>query len=804
LLFSSSIGVDMAYRFLWVSLQLENLSDPQRMFMEADVRAELQQLPESLADLYAAACDQIERSGPSSRHVATTTLRWLLCAQRPMTTQEVIGAISVDHEAKLTSLTVEQVVATCRNIVVHDQDLDILHFAHLSVRDYLESREGFSTSENESMAAERCLDVVSATYSTLPVPGQKLKQNLDVQAYATVHWPFHYRNIEPDRVSQRLERKIFRFFFRGERHDNAFTNWISAFSQKCEVYEDDVQIMTTFASALSDPPTPLFTACIFRLPNVLSHLAQTSQHELERCNNLGQSALSLATEYGQFDIVRLLMQPSITEVNHATLPLTVPLQVGHSPEVVYYISAMQAALASKRPEAVNMILTRGRQTQGGTQLLDYALEVAAWMGDRNMVSLFLSHGADVRCPRPGPKFHLLAQAAILGMDDLAEHLLDNGVDVETLSWDGRGMSILEYAALNDSPSIIKLAMERGASIITANMVEQMTAFHDAASWNHVKCIQSLFDGASARDGKEAALRLLNHKTTRKGETALHYAARQGHSESVSLLLNLGAADLKDREGYTAFQRSLIDGNVDILMIFLSKSCGNKLKRWPDWDGATALHCASYHGHLEVCDALLSYDPGCLFLEDDDSNTPLHCAVTKGHSLVARLLVRVAEYQQDYSISRWLNKQNRWQKTHLISAASHGFPETLQILLDHGADPTVRAHGPELSQKYQEYNAFSGLAFTALHAAIAFQEWNCVETLVNHCAANMSASSLSSLLDMADGKGRSALALAAELNAAECMDLLIKHGATPVDHIESVGESRDGSLLPSSSSARISQ
>jgi len=276
----------------------------------------------------------------------------------------------------------------------------------------------------------------------------------------------------------------------------------------------------------------------------------------------------------------MLLEPCLHDSTQEPLPVTLISQVEHRPEVVFYVAAIQAAVASKRPEAVNMILKRGRQRRDGTQLFDYALEVAAWMGDKDMVSLLLSHGADVSHPRPSPGFHLIAQATQHGMHDLVERLIDNGTDVATLSWDGHGMSILEYAAINNHPSIIKLAMEHGASVITANMVLQITAFHDAASRNHFKCIQALFDGTFARDGKEEALRLVNLQTTQYGETALHQAARLGNCDSVALLLDLGATDMKDREGYNAFQRTVAGGDVNVLRIFLSKAWGSNESKTP--------------------------------------------------------------------------------------------------------------------------------------------------------------------------------------------------------------------------------
>jgi ankyrin repeat protein len=62
-----------------------------------------------------------------------------------------------------------------------------------------------------------------------------------------------------------------------------------------------------------------------------------------------------------------------------------------------------------------------------------------------------------------------------------------------------------------------------------------------------------FDGTLAREGKEEAIRLVNLQTTQCGETALHQAARLGNCDSIALLLDLGATDMKDREGYNAFQ-----------------------------------------------------------------------------------------------------------------------------------------------------------------------------------------------------------------------------------------------------------
>lgn len=94
---------------------------------------------------------------------------------------------------------------------------------------------------------------------------------------------------------------------------------------------------------------------------------------------------------------------------------------------------------------------------------------------------------------------------------------------------------------------------------------------------------------------------------------------------------------------------------------------------------------------------------------------------------------------------------------------------MKLLLEHDADPTVRSYGPDLGDGYRRQNPFSDLDFTTLHSAIANRQLKCVETLLNHCAATMRACELSRWICMEDSKGRSALALAGEMNATECVD-----------------------------------
>ncbi|KIM99246.1 hypothetical protein OIDMADRAFT_65994, partial [Oidiodendron maius Zn] len=143
--------------FRWVSLQLQNLCDPRRMRIEADVQQELGHLPKTLADLYAVIYKQILDSGQHSRQIAERVLKWLLIAQRPLKPAELLAAVSVDYYGNFTRLNSQDILNITCNLVVLDKFSDAFRYAHLSVLEYLETQPEYSRDNTHLMAAERCL-----------------------------------------------------------------------------------------------------------------------------------------------------------------------------------------------------------------------------------------------------------------------------------------------------------------------------------------------------------------------------------------------------------------------------------------------------------------------------------------------------------------------------------------------------------------------------------------------------------------------------------------------------------------------
>lgn len=102
-----------------------------------------------------------------------------------------------------------------------------------------------------------------------------------------------------------------------------------------------------------------------------------------------------------------------------------------------------------------------------------------------------------------------------------------------------------------------------------------------------------------------------------GYTPLHYAARGGHAECVSLLLR---------------HRAHVDARTS--------------------GGATPLHRAAFTGQTEVCKALLRARADAS-LQDSDGETALHKAAAQQHGPTARALLAVRALP---------TRARRWQKT----------------------------------------------------------------------------------------------------------------------------------------------
>ena len=217
-------GADGMFR--WASLQLEMLC---QMRTDQDVRQRLGRMPPKLEQLYEELYQKAlnESQGEVGRSIISNTLKWLLCAQRPMTTSEFCTAV-VWKSVPAEELTKEKVLDLCHNFVVLDNSLDVFRFAHLSVREFLEKQAEFTATSCHLFAAEICLlhfiglsDCLAAKaflrdHYTLELRAKAASTAellVGFHSYAAMFWTRHCQLIgEEGRDSNPCFKRIFRFF----------------------------------------------------------------------------------------------------------------------------------------------------------------------------------------------------------------------------------------------------------------------------------------------------------------------------------------------------------------------------------------------------------------------------------------------------------------------------------------------------------------------------------------------------------------------------------------------------------------
>jgi ankyrin repeat protein len=193
---------------------------------------------------------------------------------------------------------------------------------------------------------------------------------------------------------------------------------------------------------------------------------------------------------------------------------------------------------------------------------------------------------------------------------------------------------------------------------------------------------------AAGDGHLGAVKLLLHHTggqgledqDDEGQTALSYAAREGHKEVVDYLLsNEARADCRDESGMTPLLMAASAGHTGVVQTIVLHT-GAQLLDDTDEDGLTALHHAAADGHDEIVGLLLSRGAHTNS-RDVYGNTPFLSASQGGHLKVVQLFLQ-------HLGGLALKERGERGRTALHLASCRGAGEVVRCLLLAGADPMI--------------------------------------------------------------------------------------------------------------------
>jgi ankyrin repeat protein len=187
--------------------------------------------------------------------------------------------------------------------------------------------------------------------------------------------------------------------------------------------------------------------------------------------------------------------------------------------------------------------------------------------------------------------------------------------------DSHGVTPLSIAALNGNAEMVKLLLDAGADA-RATLLGGETVLMTAARTGSLEAVKALVEAGAD----------VNAAEPRRGQTALLWAAVEGHADVVDYLIGRGA-NFKTRlgSGFTPFLLAAREGKREVLEVLLRAGVDvneyteipPKSARVPGGPrpGTTALHLAVTAGHFELAAWLL--DQGANPNADLNGWTALH-------------------------------------------------------------------------------------------------------------------------------------------------------------------------------------
>ncbi|CAG8979473.1 hypothetical protein HYALB_00012073 [Hymenoscyphus albidus] len=545
--------------FRWVSLQIQNLCDSQRIKHEIDVVEELGKLPRTLKESYEITYQRIQEAPTTSCRVAKLAMTWQLCAHTPLNTQEFITAVSVDTNATdptglYITLSPSQLFNMCRNLIVLDEETDMFRFAHLSVQEYLQERKDFATFTR----GYRCklqgddyrtpLSIAIQSWDSEIIVLLLQKQNIDASLKE------FGAEISLVIACEKEESKIVALLVQFEGIDvNARAGrggtplLIACQSENLEIITSLLQVKSIDINARDKRGrTSLFIACEKGTVKAVSLLLQFNVIDINAEDGRGRTPLSLACENENLEIITLLLQAKSIDVN-AGRPLSIACD--HGNQEIIKLLLRQKNIDINSSDSAGPVGT-------GTPL-----EIACKYGNMELVTLLLeSKDIDVNAGIP------LYAASQNGNLEIVTLLLQ----AKDVNINGKGLAKIPLASAceQNNLEIVKLLLENKDIDINARDHKDRTPLIIACEVGNLEIVTMLLQNTEVDVNAVPqvwARQQFDAVWVSPTSTALVTACGSGNMEIIQLLLR--HKDIKvntgDLTGDTVLLKAARMGNLEI-------------------------------------------------------------------------------------------------------------------------------------------------------------------------------------------------------------------------------------------------
>ncbi|KAI5460114.1 hypothetical protein BGZ63DRAFT_406059 [Mariannaea sp. PMI_226] len=505
-LFKESKGM-----FQWASLQIQQLKRL-RAWVTPTIRDRLGKLPRTLEDAYDEIWKQIQ-TGDCEQRFAERAFQWVLCAQKPLTTDWLVTAIMVDPNSKEPDhmeeeLDEEFIKGVCCNLLVIDKS-GVWRFSHLSAAEYMETHH-FNQLESHRFVGRAYLKyLITTPVSLLRTPHILCRhvehyENRCLCSYVIYNWAIHVQTQEDEAAemheNDNLKDLLREFLGSVQESSEAYLTW--KWNHVGQPWDEN--------SDISPLSSPLYGMSFFGLLRPLRDWWEDPGTNLNMQNSMGLSLLSIAIKYGHEHLWRYLISKNVNLNDGEKSPLEIAMGHGREDAILALLDAgadinhtdadgmtpLGHAIDGTWKDLGNFRLILDRKpdlnlkTNGRTPL-EYALE----SGRGEAATALRRDGAELVDLNVA-----LVSAANGGLDDWITWLIKQGADVNYVHRQGDSeYTSLMAATTNRHMNAVKLLLKAGASVNMVFFEGRGTALAAAARYGHSELIQLLLDAGADPD-----------------------------------------------------------------------------------------------------------------------------------------------------------------------------------------------------------------------------------------------------------------------------------------------------------------
>lgn len=232
--------------------------------------------------------------------LAENAIRLILAAKRNLETKDFLEALQMGSEWK-RPVSANTLMEMCQNLVELDTESNVFRFAHLSVREYFEEKEGFKTRDANAFVLNSCIERLQR------LSGDHQSDITPFGEYALAYWLQHCEAIGSDGPPEPLRSKVKEVIHSKGKPSQTFELWMSILDENME-HLGLSEIQKLRITLVSTPiALPSFVASGFGLVWLLKEEFCHQEVGWSSVNESGDTALHVASTCGQLETVRYLL-----------------------------------------------------------------------------------------------------------------------------------------------------------------------------------------------------------------------------------------------------------------------------------------------------------------------------------------------------------------------------------------------------------------------------------------------------------------------------------------------------------------